>query len=250
VQDSTVAANTIIIAWSPAERAAGTAIKRYTITIYPPTTQGQFSFIIDVNPSAGLPVLYTQAIPNLEAGTEYKFTIVARNTNSISSPGENEVFIQTLLQSGPAAPTNLRADETMPATPTSITAKWDSAYKGNGSSISSYTLYVKGGLDFDENFKVFAPLTSYTVTGLTPATPYSVAVVARNETGLSSPESIPITIFTDGEVGPAQPSFINRGATPPPNDNSDISVVWNTASTDGGTNISGYQVSWSPVQIK
>jgi hypothetical protein len=185
----------------------------------------------------------------LAAGTVYAFTVVARNASSISSPGENTEILETLNQGGPAVPTNLRADEAIPATPTSITAKWDSAFRNGGPKIASYTLYVKGG-EVDDNYKVLAPTTSYTVADLTPNTPYSVSIAATNSNELSSPISAEIMLVTDLEDGPAQPAFIDRAATPPPNDNSNISVAWNTASTDGGTDISGYQVTWSPVPIK
>jgi hypothetical protein len=245
--ETVVGTNSIVLAWEPSDTAGGTAINRYTVTIDPPNTQGQSSFLINV--AGTIPPFYTLPITSLAAGTVYAFTVVARNASSISSPGENTEILETLNQGGPAVPTNLRADEAIPATPTSITAKWDSAFRNGGPKIASYTLYVKGG-EVDDNYKVLAPTTSYTVADLTPNTPYSVSIAATNSNELSSPISAEIMLVTDLEDGPAQPAFIDRAATPPPNDNSNISVAWNTASTDGGTDISGYQVTWSPVPIK
>jgi chitodextrinase len=245
--ETVVGTNSIILAWQPSATAGGTAINRYTVTIDPPNLSNVSSFLLDV--AGTIPPFYTLPITSLAAGTTYDFTVVARNASSISSPGDNTEALQTLEQGGPAPPTNLRADEAIPATPTTITAKWDSAFRNGGAKIAFYNLYVRGP-EIDDNYTILAPLTSYTVADLTPDTSYSVSIAATNSNELSSPISAAITLTTDLEDGPAQPAFIDRAGTPPPNDNSNISVAWNTASTDGGTDISGYQVTWSPVPIK
>jgi hypothetical protein len=176
--------------------------------------------------------------------------MVAKNGANKTSPGEQKLVVTTLELGGPADPTNLRADPAIAATPTTISVKWDSAFRNGGAPISNYTLYVTGP-EYDQTFTANVPQTSYTISGLTSSTPYSIRISATNSNKLESPGQAPaIALSTDAEAGPAQPGFIDRAGSPPPDVNSNIAVAWNTASTDGGTDISGYQVTWSPVPIK
>lgn len=241
VGESIIGTNTIFLAWAPAGTNGSTPIDRYTVKINPPNEAGSNSFIV-ATVSGTIPTFYTFPVTTLAAGTDYDFTVIARNESGVSSKGTNTTTLTTQEFGAPAPPTGLRADEAIPATPSSISLKWDSAYSV-GSRIASYTLYVTS-TDYDSTLTVLGMGTTYTITNLSSGTPYDIKIAATNVNNKQSAPTTPITLTTDLDVGPAQPAFIERSGTP---QNNEVTVVWNNASTDGGSDISGYQVTWSPV---
>lgn len=243
---NSITATSLKIGWAPADQNGGGAINRYTLTWETADGVPVGTKIINTP----FPDPLETPVTGLTAGTSYIFNMVARNGANKLSPGQQKLEVTTLVLGGPADPGNLRANPAIPATPTSVSVMWDSAFRNGGTPIASYTLSVTGP-EYDNIFKVLVPQTSYTITGLAASTPYAINIKATNSADLDSPGQGPVLLIsTDAEAGPAQPGFIDRPASPPPDVNSNVSVAWNTASTDGGTDISGYQVTWSPVPIK
>lgn len=245
VVEGGVTATSVKIAWEAPGLNGGGAITRYILT----WTYADGAFAGSKNINSPFPDPLETTVTGLTPNTEYIFTMVARNGAGKTSPGQNDVNVTTLALGGPADPTNLRADPAIPATPSTLSVKWDSAFRNGGSPIASYTLHVTG-IGYDSTETVDVPRTSYTISGLMASTQYVISITAMNENKLESPgQGAVITLMTDAADGPGGPGFIDRGATPPLDANSNISVVWNTADNDGGTDISGYQVTWSPVPL-
>jgi len=245
VVESGITATSVIIGWEAAGQNGGGAITRYTLTW---ETDGTLVGTKIIN--TPFPDPLQTPITGLTPGTTYVFNMVAKNGANKTSPGEQKLVVSTLELGGPADPGNFLANPAIPATPTTISVKWDSAFRNGGAAIANYTIHVTGP-EYDNTFTAAVPQTSYTVSGLTPSTLYEMNITAMNSNKLESPGQGPVLLLsTDAEMGPAQPGFIDRAGTPPPDANSNIAVAWNNAYTDGGTDISGYQVIWSPVPIK
>lgn len=125
-----------------------------------------------------------------------------------------------------------------PTTPTGLTAQtgmdqiilnWDANYESN---LAGYNVYVDG-------VKVNASLitdTSYTVTGLTPETEYSISITAVNTSDIESSQTTPILVMTTPipVVPPDPPTGLNATAGV-----NRVLLKW-LASTD--INVAGYNV--------
>jgi hypothetical protein len=127
---------------------------------------------------------------------------------------------------------------------------WESAPANGGSRIEKYILYIQGG-QTDFGYELATPVNHYTYTDLAEKTDYNLTIAAFNANGDASPgnwwTSFTATTAIDG--APGDPGFL-RLAPPPsapvPDTDDNVSIAWNTASTNGGTNISGYEITWTP----
>ena len=127
---------------------------------------------------------------------------------------------------------------------------WDSAPQNGPIPITKYLLSIQGG-QTDFGFQLDTPVNRYTYTDLAEKTDYQLSIVAYNEDGFASPNNwwtrFIATTATNG--APGDPGFL-RVAPPPgsamPDTDDNVSISWNTAGANGGTNVSGYQITWTP----
>jgi len=188
-------------------------------------------------------------ITGLTSG-KYVFTMVATDVSGVSSRGNNGLDVTINTAGAPGYPTGLEVNPAIPATSTAISVVWNSASRAGGSAIAVYNVYVTGvTADYNKTFTI--PNTAFTISGLQPSTGYDINVTATNLSGFSSPLVRDNSIFaeTHAEDAPGDPGFffLAARANSPPNvpvDNNSIHVEWNTASADGGEDISGYVVTW------
>jgi hypothetical protein len=242
VPNGGVTANTISINWEPSDENGGSAIARYILTWQPPDGVGHGQKIIN-GPGFNS---YKTTINGLSPDTGYTFNMVAVNLSGTPSPGQQNLSKTTLDTGGPADPTGLRVNPNIPATANSISVVWNSAYVNGGADIDYYTLFVSGN-EYDTTFKVFVPNTTFTIPDLTASTPYLINITATNKNGKTSPgEQKPIAALTAVAGGPGDPGFVEivRSGSPLPTTDSNIQIAWNTASKSGGSDISGYIVTW------
>lgn len=130
---------------------------------------------------------------------------IARNNASFAYQGNRNPFIDNpnyaqliwgtpvVDNQAPTAPTNLATN-----TPTSnsISLSWNAATDNIG--VTGYDIYVGGTL----KTTVSGTTLSTTITGLSPLTPYTFYVIARDAFGNSSPQSNTVAETTlDGPIG-------------------------------------------------
>jgi subtilisin family serine protease len=193
----------------------------------PPANDGD-SPILDykVSWSTGSKVCSTSpcTITGLVNGTAYSFQVLARNEigDSLPSVASESVTPATT----PDAPTNVIAT----IANQSATLTWATP-ANNGSAITGYRVSWLSGTQP-------CSASPCTITGLVNGTTYTFQVAARNALGHSdesalSPSVIPATI-SDAPSNVVS-SIANQSAE----------VSWLPPSTDGGTPVLDYKVSWS-----
>jgi len=163
----------------------------------------------------------------LQAFTTYSYTVRALDSEGAVSGSSNSAQATTLDGTKPTTPTNLQANATGTTT---IGLTWSpSADPETG--ISSY-LVLRNGAQVAQTAN-----TSYTDTGLSPATTYAYRVVAVNGQGLESNPSNQASATTADATGPTTPTGLTATAT-----GSDrIGLTW-SASSDPESGVSHYLV--------
>jgi len=239
IVEGEVTTYSVLLNWSAALTNGGANISSYTIT--------WADRLGDGGTATTLANVRSYRATGLSPFTGYNFTITARNLSGFVSSGQNGSYAGTANVDGPRDPTGFMLSEYISTTSSSISVVWESAPRNGGSRIARYILNVKGG-ESDSNYILPTPVNAYTITtGLDPKSDYTLGITAENEEGLNSPGNwwtyFTATTASDGE--PGDPGFL-RSASPPGDTDDSIGIAWNTASTNGGTNISAYEVTWTP----
>ena len=163
----------------------------------------------------------------LTNGSSYTFTVVA--TNGVG-PGIGVTSNAVV----PMAPPNAPTGPTAVAGTTSATLSWSAPPDDGGSAVIRYTVTASPG-----GASCSSSTTTCVVNGLANGTTYTFTVVATNVVG-----SGPASIASNGVVPrtvPGAPSAV--GASP---GDGSSTVSWSAPSTDGGSVITGYTVTFSP----
>jgi hypothetical protein len=132
--------------------------------------------------TAGTPYVYDVEIARADAEYDFVYTLVTGNitvTEQVTQPGELSL---------PDNPTNLTL---LGLTTNSISVGWTAPTTGG--DVEGYKIYVLpytvdpttllAALSSDPQFTVGSETTSYTITGLSPATAYLVGIRSYNEVG-------------------------------------------------------------------
>jgi chitodextrinase len=163
----------------------------------------------------------------LSPSTTYDYRVRAVNGDGLESNLSNEDSATTLDGSGPSTPTNLEATA---AGTDRIDLTW-TASSDPESGIAQYLVY-RGGSQIGQTTQ-----TSFSDSGLSPATQYVYRVRAVNGDGLESELSNQASATTLDATEPSTPT--NLVATPTDTDRIDLS--W-TASSDPESGILGYRI--------
>lgn len=162
-------------------------------------------------------------ITGLTNGTTYTFTVSATNSigTSNASVASNSVVPYTL----PSAPLGVSAVSGL----NSATVSWSAPSSDGGSAITSYSIIYNG-------ITTSTTGTTITINSLANGTAYTFIVNAVNAAGNSPGASS--TVTTPNVPGaPLNPSSVA--------DVSQVTLYWQTPSTDGGTAITGYTVMYN-----
>lgn len=180
----------------------------------------------------------TGVITGLTPRQQYTFTVAARNIYSVANgtPGPQSNGIVQVAPGPPSAPRNLTGTVSE-LEAGSVTLSW-SVPTDTAGGITGYSIYYSDGTLIANTFNT---ITSYTVTGLTPAVQYSFYVKARNALsdlpGLddSAPSNTFTTIARGEPNAPGNLSVVSTSAVA-----GRLTLSW-TAPADSGT-IVGYNV--------
>ncbi|RKO67157.1 Kelch repeat-containing protein [Desulfofundulus salinus] len=140
--------------------------------------------------------------------TNYTYGIKAYNTSGLTSEMSNTVTVTTPK---PPAPTNLTVSN---ITSTGATVTWDPVQEAE-----SYNVYLNDFL-----YAAYVTDTSYNITGLDPATNYTVRVTAVISNVEGDPATTSFTTYDQSApVPPAPPSGFTAQATGP----TQVRLNWN-----------------------
>jgi uncharacterized repeat protein (TIGR02543 family) len=166
-----------------------------------------------------------------KSGTQYTFTVKARDAAGNTSVASNQTTVilgQQIDSTPPTAPSNLRSTN---ATSASVSLAWNASSDDTGVVI--YHVYSNG-------LVVTNPTsTSATVTGLSPSTSYTFTVTAQDATGNVSNASSPLSVTTLQGADTTPPSVPTNLVASNVTDTS-VMLSW-SASTDN-VGVSSYLV--------
>ncbi len=221
---------TLSVSWSAPLHDGGVAIASYVATAY----------AVGTTTVVGTPAVVTSGlsgtITSLVNGTTYDVRVVASHDVS----GANLQGLESETEKGvpgrPTPPTNVTATATASQT---LTITWSRVDNVPGITVAGYRVKLVGSTTTEVNYTGCATSTcTYTATGLTNGTDYTVSVagyVSGPAYGLFS------DTVTARAMGPAGAPTVEAEAA------SQSAVVSITApASTGGTPITGYTVSVSP----
>ncbi|MFI2210533.1 glycosyl hydrolase family 18 protein [Streptomyces sp. NPDC020141] len=134
-------------------------------------------------------------VTGLNPATEYTFTVRAKDTRGNPGPASPPFTVRTVDPATdpvpPTAPGGLRSTA---RTATTVALAWNAST--DNVAVAAYDVYRSGVL-----VKTVAT-TAAVVDGLSPATPYTFTVKARDTADNSSPSSNALAVTTDDVAGP------------------------------------------------
>ena len=168
----------------------------------------------------------------LSASTSYSYAVSAYDSSGNTSALSAAVTVTTLAVQPPTTPTNLAVGA---ITYTSVTLSWTASTSSAG--VAGYNI-LRNGTKVGTSTS-----TSYTDTGLSPATSYSYTVSAYDASGNTSALSGALTVTTLAVSAPAAPSGLSAGSITA----SSIVLSWTASSSPVG--VAGYNVFRSGTMV-
>ena len=210
-----------IVDWGKPLSDGGSAIRSYEVT---PTQDGVTRPTITV---AGTTTNAT--VTGLTNGATCTFVVVARNAlgRGVSTNPSNPIIV-----GAPTEPTSVKG---APGNASAVVS-W-SAPTTNGSVVTGYVVTpILDGVA--QSSRLFGPsATTRTIAGLTNARGYRFTVAATNARG-TGPSSDPTDRLIVG--APVGPTGVTAAVTA---GSGNVTVQWNTPSTNNGSAITGYSVT-------
>jgi trimeric autotransporter adhesin len=220
------------VSFTPSASDGGSAIEYYTVTEYPGGVQTQ---------GTSSPI----TVPNLTAGTEFKFKVTATNlagTGAASLPSNGVVPYREPGKPVITSATPGNGQAMVDFTPSAADQRL-------GNPISSYTVTARQGFNVTTGpgITVTGTTSPITVTGLTNGKNYTVTVYATNTAG-NGPESAPSVVFP--ATVPDAPTNLNAtNITPGSATTGTVAVSFTPPDNDGGEGIQSYTAVSSPGNI-
>lgn len=181
---ATAGNTTASLTWSVPANDGGSTITGYVVTSTPATRT------CTTNASTR-----SCSYTNLTNGTQYKFTVVARNANGSSIPADSNTVIPMTVTSAPLNPRLTSIGNG------AAVASWNAPSSLGGGAVLYYTITLQpGGATFT------APTTTFQLTGLTFGTTYSYSVTATNAAGESAASATSASLLL--KAAPAAPSIL------------------------------------------
>jgi chitodextrinase len=183
---------------------------------------------------------------NLNPNTEYSFTIYAQNLSGITSPGSgNATKIGNTLPIGaPYAPSNVQAHPYIPATPSSVSVMWNSAFKGGltNAVVTNHVVTIAPPDLYNETTFDVGEDTTITISNLEPNRYYNVAVKAINASGAVGNDSTFISLVTARVTGPQDVVGLRTNGVVT---DDTVPIAWESSGDPlAGPPINGYTVTY------
>jgi fibronectin type 3 domain-containing protein/lysophospholipase L1-like esterase len=218
VTASAVSTSQIDVAWSTVTNATGYRVER--------STDGSTWGAVTITSSG----VTTYSNTGLQPATTYSYRVIATNAGGDSPP--SPVATATTVSLPPSAPASVTATA---VSSTQINVAWSAVTNATGYRVERST----DGTTWGAVTTTSSGVTTYSNTGLQPATTYSYRVIATNAGG-DSPPSLVASATTHAladTVAPTAPTLL-KAASP----KGKINLSW-TGSTDaGGSGLAGYKV--------
>lgn len=202
------------VSWETPRNVGGSAITRYVATANPGgascTTNGSL----------------TCDIVGLTLGSAYTASVVAISANGASPASQESAAV--VVVSLPGAPTGVLAEPSA----TSIKVSWTAPESDGGSPVTEYSVQsLPEGLTCVAGADLFCD-----IPGAEPGVQYQFFVLAKSAVGISvaSALSTPTAVLT----APGAPTAVSVSAG-----DRTVLVSWNAPESDGGSRITGYEVS-------
>ena len=225
------------LSWRAPSNDGGSPITGYRIRTAP-SASGPWRILVPGPTGTATTYLHTGLAPNT---TRY-YRVFALNAQGQSAPS-NEVP-GTTRAAPPDPPRNLRARATGPTT---ITLAWEAPASDGGERVTGYTIQERGPNDGDWITiprNTGSTATTFTRTGLQPATAYRYRVAAINRVG-TGPWSFEASTSTYAQA-PGAPVGLTARAV----GTSRIDLSWSAPRNTGGAEILGYRIEASDDQRK
>ena len=224
----------INLSWTAPVDNGGSAINGYRIQISADAGTNWSDLKANTG-NAGTAYVHT----GLEPGTTRHYRVYAINSVGESDPS-NVVNATTAFTAPPEAPANLQAQA---SGRTAISLSWTAPSDNGGATITGYQIELStdaGSNWSDLVANTESSATTYTHTGLLPATTYHYRISAINAAGTGNPSNI-VNATTDAASVPDAPT----GLTATASGSTQIHLSWTAPSNDGGAAISGYRIVMS-----
>ena len=221
----------LLLAWTRPASDGGSSVTGYRIEMSPTGVTGWT--LVATTASTTTTYLHTGLAP----GTTRYYRVAAVNAQGAGAP--SNVAQGTTEAAPPGQPLNLRARA---GGPTSITVTWEAPAADGGARVTGYSVRRRG--PNDGTWIVVRPNTrtmetTFTDTGLRPATAYRYQVAAINSAGAGA-WSFETATTTHPDV-PTAPFNLTARAV----GTSRIDLSWSPPRNTGGAPILGYRVETS-----
>ena len=217
----------IDLSWQPPTNTGGAEITGYKIQFSSPDA----SNFRDLRTTSGSTTTYQHT--GLTRGTTYYYQVAAINR---VDQGAYSSSVSTTTHDVPVAPTNLTA------TPDGIkiNLSWQAPDDDGGTPITGYKIQFSSpdASNFRDLRTTSGSTTTYQHRGLTADTEYHYQVAAINSVDRGAYSSS-VSATTHDLPG------VPRGLTATPVDDTQINLSWQAPDDDGGTPITGYEISFS-----
>ncbi len=224
----------INLSWTAPVDNGGSAINGYRIQISADAGTNWSDLVANTD-NAGTAYVHT----GLEPGTTRHYRVYAINSVGESDPS-NIVNATTAFTVPPGAPANLQAQA---SGHTAISLSWTAPSDDGGATITGYQIELStdAGTNWSDLVtNTGTTSTTYTHTGLLPATTYHYRISAINAAGTGNPSNIDNATIDAASV-PDAPT----GLTATASGSTQIHLSWTAPSNDGGASITGYQIELS-----
>ena len=231
---------TVVATWSPPSSDGGSAITRYQVTFSRPGR----TFNTGYRSASNRRSTITGALAN----TTYTVRVRAENRIGLSST----VSASIRTTSGPSPerpepPRNLRLQVVSESDGSrTVVATWSPPSSDGGSAITGYKVtFSRPGRTFNLADRS-ASNRRATIRRALANTTYTVRVRAENRIGLSSTVSASVwTGITQTAERPQPPRNVRLEVVSESNGSRTVVATWSPPSSDGGSAITGYQVTFS-----
>ena len=219
----------INLSWTAPEDDGGSEITWYIVEV---SKDGSAPWVAEDH----RPTVTSYKHTGLDPGETRHYRVSARNVAGIGAASDPDSATTDPVV--PDAPTGLYAA----AEGTSqINVTWSAPSYDGGDDITGYRVDISadGGVSWPVQDSVGANVTSYTHTGLEPATTRHYRVAALNSAGASTPSNV------DGATTDATVPDAPTGLEAVAEGTAQIDLTWSAPEYDGGDEVSGYRVDES-----